>query len=290
MQHRAHTALRLVLLIASSAAHISGFQLFGVDLRPPSDVPTYGFNLLQSFPHDPLAFTQGLYFEPSGTLIESTGLYGGRSSVRRVELETGRVLQSETLPDHWFGEGLTVHGDTAIQLLWQNRLILQRDAESFELLRTLPLPDGIREGWGATTDGEGLLYVSDGTSMLHVLSPETLQPLRSVPVTAGGRPLRYLNELQWVRGEIWANIFYDDRLAVIDPVSGRVRCFIDLEPILSREERRRYNSEEVLNGMAYDEQSDRFFVTGKCWHKLYEIEVLDPDGGSLFGGAACSNG
>jgi glutaminyl-peptide cyclotransferase len=239
--------------------------------------PTYSFNVLKSFPHDPSAFTQGLYFEPGGTLIESTGLYGS-SSIRRVDIETGQVQQIERLPHDWFGEGLTVFGDKCVQLLWREGLMILRDPQSFEIRRTLPLPRGIREGWGATTDGAGSIYVSDGTSSLHVLSADTLEVVRTVKVRAGGRELRYVNELQWVRGEVWANIYGDDRLAAIDPQSGEVRCFVDLEPILSPEERWRCHAEAVLNGLAYDAEQDRLFVTGKLWPKLYEIEVLAPDG------------
>lgn len=259
-------------------ASLACLGLSWASIFPPSKTPpTYGFSLLKAFPHDPSAFTQGLYFEPSGTLIESTGLYGA-SSIRRVDIETGRVLQCEELPREWFGEGLTVHGDTCFQLLWREGLILERDAQSFALRGTRPLPRGIREGWGATADGEGNIYVSDGTSTLHVLSADSLEVIRVVTVTAGRRELWYVNELQWVRGVLWANVYHDDRLAAIDPSSGEVRCFVDLEPILSKQERRQCDVEDVLNGIAYDEHTNRFFVTGKCWPKLYEIEVLAPGG------------
>lgn len=213
-------------------------------LFPRPRPPVFGFRLLQTFPHDPSAFTQGLYFEPEGTLVESTGLYG-RSSIRRVDLESGRVLRSEQLPSEWFGEGVTAHGDTFIQLLWREGLILERDAKTFALLRSYPLPHGIREGWGATTDGKGTLYVSDGTSTLHALSLDSMKPMRRVMVQAGGRQVRFVNELQWVQGEIWANIYGMDLLAAIDPMSGQVRCFVDLESILSREERSKCDVEEV---------------------------------------------
>ncbi|KAL1515753.1 hypothetical protein AB1Y20_002369 [Prymnesium parvum] len=247
--------------------------LFG--LSPPP--PVYGFNLLNTYPHDPSAFTQGLCFERSGTLLESTGLYG-HSSARRVDLETGHILQHEALPSDWFGEGLTLCAGACFQLLWRERLVLERDPHSLRLHKAHPLPRAVREGWGVTSDGEGSLYVSDGTSSLHVLSPSSLEPIRTATVRAGGREVWYLNDLQWVHGEIWANIFREDLLAAINPTTGEVRYFVDLEPILSREERRKCDFEEVLNGIAYDEERDRLFVTGKCWPKLYEIEVLAPGG------------
>jgi len=241
--------------------------------------PTYTHRVLGTFTHDARAFTQGLYYEPErGTLIESTGLYG-QSSARRVELRSGRVLKRVPAEsDQWFGEGIApCDGGLALQLLWRERMCLVRDASSLALQATLPMPRTMREGWGLTHDGRGSLYASDGSDTLHVLSSnvkgDVLKVERTVRVTAGGKPLYYINDLQWIRGEIWANIFRQDRLAVIDPQSGAVRCFVDLSGLLLPSERRRLGYEEVLNGIAHDAKGDRLFVTGKCWPKLFEIEV-----------------
>ena len=243
--------------------------------------PTYRLKRVRAtFAHDTAAFTQGLYFEPDrGTLVESTGLYGA-SSIRRVDIRSGRVLESEPLPDAWFGEGVAPCGDgLALQLLWRERLCLVRDAATLALKHTLPLPRGMREGWGLTHDGAGALYASDGSATLHVLSShfsgDTLKVERTVRVTAGSRPLELINELQWIRGEIWANVFRQERIAVIDPHSGVVRCFVDCSGLLSAAEHSRLGFEEVLNGIAHDEARDRLYVTGKCWPKLFEVEVED---------------
>ena len=207
-------------------------------LVPPQEpLPTFSYTLLDTFPHDTASFTQGLHFEQkTGTLLESTGLYGD-SCVRRVDIPSGRPLCEGRLADHWFGEGLAVLGDTCFQLLWREGLCLLHSADELTLKRTVPLPRGMREGWGLTTAGEGTLYASDGTSTLHVLD-ENLEVTRTVSVRAGGRPLHYINDLQFVRGEIWANIWSEDRLAIIDAHTGEVRGFVDLSPLLTVAERR----------------------------------------------------
>lgn len=246
---------------------------FGRASREP---PTVGFRLLATYPHDSGAFTQGLYYEhPRGTLLESTGLYGS-STVRRVDFQTGRVRSSESLPDDWFGEGLTAQGDRCVQLLWKNGHGLVRDRETLKLRGTFPLPRSVREGWGLTHDGEGTFFVSDGTSQITCLDT-SFAPARTLTVRSGGRELRQLNELQWVRGELWANIWHDDRVAVINPTTGEVRCFIDLSDLLSPQERRQLHEEFVLNGLAFDEHAGRVFVTGKCWPWLFEIAVELPE-------------
>lgn len=151
----------------------------------------------------------------------------------------------DQLPRHWFGEGVTVHGDKCIQLLWREGLMLERDPQSFRIRRTLRLPQGIGEGWGLTSDGDATLFVSDGSSRLHALSSDTMEPIRTITVRAGGREVHRINELQWVRGEILANIYGEDFLAAIDPASGQVRYFVDLGSILSQDERGRLGVEEV---------------------------------------------
>ena len=158
-----------------------------------------------------------------------------------------------------------------MQLLWRERLCLIRSADDLELRRTAPLPSGMREGWGLTSDGSGLLYASDGTSRLHVLDAATLAVQRTLSVTFGGRPLHYLNDLQYVNGAIWANVWREDKIARIDPVSGEVTAFVDLTTLLTPAERARLGSEEVLNGIAYDEGRGELLVTGKCWPKCFRV-------------------
>ena len=192
---------------------------------------------------------------------------------RRVEIESGHALDEERLERRWFGEGLSVVGDVCYQLLWREGLCLIRCADTLALRRTAALPRGMLEGWGLTTDGAGLLYASDGSSTLHVLDAQTLEVTRRIPVSVGGRPLRNINDLQFVRGEIWANVWREDKLACIDPTSGDVRAFVDLSPLLTDEERSKLGMEECLNGLAYDEERDELFVTGKCWPKLFRLRV-----------------
>lgn len=236
----------------------------------------YPARVLESYPHDADAFTQGLHLEEDGTLIESTGLYG-ESTVRRVDVESGRLLHCERLPGAWFGEGVTVQAGRCIQLLWREGLLLVRDARTLKLRDTVALPSGISEGWGITGDGAGSLFVSDGSDILHELDAHSFRVNRRIAVHAAGRPLPNLNELQWVRGEVWANLWHEDRLAVIEPRSGAVRCFVDLRGLLTAEERRSLGrtpalqQEAVLNGLAYDEPTGRLLVTGKLWPRLFAI-------------------
>jgi len=204
----------------------------------------------------------------------------GQSSCRRVDIKTGRVLQLEHLDNRLFGEGITVHGDTCVQLLWREGLCLLRDAATLELRETVPLPRGMREGWGLTSDGAGTLYASDGSSTLFELDGTSLSVKRTVRVRvpndvddSSGRELAYINDLQWVDGVIWANIWRQDRLVAIDPRSGEVRGFVDLSNLLTADERMRLGYEEVLNGIAHDPENDCMYVTGKNWPKLFKIET-----------------
>ena len=257
--------------------------------------PTSDASVIRSYPHDERAFTQGLFFERGGTLIESTGIYG-ESSIRRVELESGRVLKRVALRDEWFGEGVTVQGGRCLQLLWREGLGLERHPRSFELQRTFPLPRGIVEGWGITCDGDGALYVSDGTSTVHVLEPRSLEVARTMRISDPARgEVRRINELQWIGGEIYANIWREERIAVIEPATGTVRRYIDLSKLLTPEERRSMLfgesgyvpiGEKVANGIAFDARRSKLYVTGKCWPRLFEIALPRPaesprEGGGL---------
>ncbi len=228
--------------------------------------PVYTYTVINTYPHDPAAFTQGLIFE-NGVLYESTGLYG-RSSLRKVDLETGTVLQIHELEPQFFGEGLTAFGDTLIQLTWQSNVGFVYDKQSFNLLREFSYPT---EGWGITHDGEQLI-MSDGTDRLFFLDPETFQITGHIYVTDAGRSVDRLNELEYIHGKIYANIWQTDLIARIDPHTGAVEGWIDLSGLLAEEYRQQ--PVDVLNGIAYDAEHDRFFVTGKLWPKLFEIKLI----------------
>jgi glutamine cyclotransferase len=221
--------------------------------------------IINTYPHDRQAFTQGLVLD-QGTLYEGTGLRG-RSSLRRVDLTTGRVLQVHALPAQFFGEGITVYGPHIIQLTWQSQVGFVYDKSNFTLIRQFTYPT---EGWGITHDGQRLI-MSDGTSMLYFLHPQTLSEIGQLHVRDDKGPVARLNELEYVQDSIYANLWQTDRIARIDPESGRVTAWIDLTGLLQREDR--IGQVDVLNGIAYDADRDRLFVTGKLWPKLFEIQI-----------------
>ncbi len=226
----------------------------------------FTYQIVNAYPHDRNAFTQGLVFE-GGVLYEGTGRHG-YSSLRRVELKSGRVLQIHELPNRFFGEGITVLGERIIQLTWRSGVGFVYDKSSFELLEEFRYPT---EGWGLTHDGQRLI-MSDGTSALHFLDPETFEEVGRIEVRDGDEPVTRLNELEYVRGEIYANVWQTDRIARIAPDTGEVMGWIELAGLLSAEDRAQ--PVDVLNGIAYDAANDRLFVTGKLWPRLFEIELL----------------
>jgi len=232
----------------------------------PEVIPTYTYRIIQTFPHDPTAYVQGLVFQ-DGMFYEGTGLHG-ESTLRRVEPETGTVLQLHVLPPELFGEGITIWRDRIIQLTWREYLGLVYDKESFELLDTFRYPV---EGWGITHDGTKLI-MSDGTSTLHFWDPETFEEVGQVEVIGEAGPVTWLNELEYVEGLVYANVWQTDLIAMIDPRTGQVTGWIDLAGILGSEVP--IGSGSVLNGIAYDEQDRRLFVTGKMWPRLFEIELV----------------
>jgi len=233
---------------------------------PPTDqMPTFTYQIVRTFPHDPNAFTQGLQYL-DGVLYEGTGL-NGRSSIRKVRLETAEVLQRRDVPPEYFGEGISVWKNDLIELTWQTHVAFVYDKATFEPKKRFSYPG---EGWGLTHDGTNLI-MSDGTNELRVLDPVTFAEKRRIRVTASGAPLRNLNELEFVKGEIFANIWQTDFVARIAPDSGRVTGYIDLRGLLTPSERAQT---DVLNGIAYDAEHDRLFVTGKLWPKLFEIKVV----------------
>jgi glutamine cyclotransferase len=224
------------------------------------------YRVLASYPHDPQAFTQGLVYL-DGFLYEGTGLYG-QSSLRVVELETGKVLQLQLLPDRFFGEGIAIVGQRIYQLTWKAKTGLIYDLETLEQTGEFRYST---EGWGLTQDGTYLI-MSDGTATLHYLDPADLSEVRQVTVRDVGQPVMRLNELEVIRGEIWANVWQTNRIARIDPQDGTVVGWIDLSGLLSPSDITA--PVDVLNGIAYDDAGDRIFVTGKLWPKLFQIEVV----------------
>jgi glutamine cyclotransferase len=225
----------------------------------------HAFKVVRSYPHDRQAFTQGLEFV-DGALYESTGL-NGRSGIRKVNLETGVVLQVQPLDAAYFGEGITVWKNRIVQLTWQSGLGFVYDRQTFQQQRTFRYTG---EGWGLTHDGTRLL-MSDGTAALRFIDPETLRQVGSLTVKDGGRSVDKLNELEFVKGEIYANVWQSERVAVISPSTGRVTAWIDLQGLLDPRERA---GVDVLNGIAYDAKGDRLFVTGKLWPRIFEIQVV----------------
>ena len=229
-------------------------------------VPVVGYRIVNTYPHDPRAFTQGLVFADDA-LYEGTGLRGP-SSLRKVDLKTGNILQVRQLPARFFGEGITIYGNRVIQLTWRARVGFVYDRQTFQLLHTFNYPT---EGWGITHDGRSLI-MSDGTSTLYLLDPQTFQEVDRLEVHTRDGPVSRLNELEYVQGEIYANVWKTDRIARISPQTGEVLGWIDLEGLLKPEDR--YRRIDVLNGIAYDVKNDRLFVSGKLWPKLFEIELV----------------
>lgn len=235
---------------------------------PAAGAPVYGYRVVRVYPHDPQAFTQGLIFR-DGFLFESIGL-NGHSSLRKVRLETGEVVQAHDLDAQHFAEGLTDWGGRLIQLTWQSGVGFLYDMATFKTTGTFAYAG---EGWGLTHDGDRLI-LSDGSPILRFLDPATLRETGRVTVRDNGGPVYRLNELEFVRGEIYANVWHTDRIARISPQSGEVTGWIDLQGLLPEADRT--SPEAVLNGIAYDAGGDRLFVTGKLWPKLFEVRVPGP--------------
>jgi glutaminyl-peptide cyclotransferase len=229
-------------------------------------VPVYTYQVTHVYPHDPTAFTQGLIFK-DGLLWESTGL-NGRSTLRKVELETGRVLKKLDVPQQYFAEGLTVFRGRVYQLTWQAQKGFIYDPETFRPLGEFAYTG---EGWGLTHDEQSLI-MSDGTNRIRFLDPVTFAVKRTISVVDEGQPLNELNELEYVKGEIYANIWQTDRIVRVEPQTGKILGWIDLTGLLPAADRTA--TTDVLNGIAYDEASGRLFVTGKLWPKLFEIKLV----------------
>jgi glutaminyl-peptide cyclotransferase len=231
-----------------------------------SQTPEYGYQVVHVYPHDRKAFTQGLEFR-AGFLYEGTGL-NGQSTLRKVKLETGEVMQQVSVDAQYFGEGITVFNQQILELTWRSAIGFVYEQNSMRRLRSFNYSG---EGWGLANDGSEI-YMSDGTPQIRVWDPVTLQEKRRVTVRNGGKPVTYLNELECVRGEIYANVWQTDRVARISPKDGRVLGWVNLSGLLSAADRT--DNTDVLNGIAYDILGDRLFVTGKFWPKLFEIKLV----------------
>jgi glutamine cyclotransferase len=247
---------------------VAALTLLGCDTATPAKIPEYTYEIVHTYPHDPEAFTEGLLFL-NGFLYESTGI-AGSSTIRKVRLETGEILQQRALAEAYFGEGIVNWHDTLVQLTWRSQVGFMYDLGTFA-------PKGqfsySGEGWALTQDGKRII-MDDGTPQIRFLDPETLRETGHITVTADGRPLNHLNELEWVKGELYANVWQTDRIARIDPSTGRVVGWIDCTGLLSPSDRAT-RTVDVLNGIAYDPKADRLFITGKYWPKLFEIKLLN---------------
>ncbi|XHH10046.1 MAG: glutaminyl-peptide cyclotransferase [Candidatus Bathyarchaeia archaeon] len=229
-------------------------------------VPVYNYSIVHTYPHDSSAFTQGLDIDEGGKMFESTGL-NGASSLRRVNLADGQIMQQYNLPYEYFGEGIAVVEDKIVQLTWQNRIGFVYDKETFELLGNFSYNT---EGWGLTYDGNRLI-MSDGSSTLYFLDANTYQTIGSINVHDGNGPVEQLNELEYINDTIYANIWKSSKIAVINPTSGQVEAYIDLADTAQHFTAKDPNA--VLNGIAYNSQTNQLFVTGKYWSSLYEIQL-----------------
>ena len=246
---------------------VRGAALLFVVSAFAQQVPEYSYKIVHVYPHDRLAFTQGLEYR-NGFLYEGTGLEG-MSMLRKEDLETGKVVQAVSLEDQYFGEGITVLNNRIYELTWQSHLGYVYDQGTFKLLKTFQYPG---EGWGLTNDGSQI-YMSDGTADIRCWDSETLRETRRFTVHDGAKAVLNLNELEWIKGEIYANVWQTDRIARVSPKDGKVVGWINLAGLLTEEDRR--HGADVLNGIAYDAAGDRLFVTGKNWPKLFEIKLVD---------------
>jgi glutamine cyclotransferase len=253
--------LAAIGIAAAAAVGLAAWAQIGGHRAPEVS----GFKVIAVYPHDPRAFTQGLVIR-NGRLYEGTGQYGA-STLRRVDLATGNVEKSRSLTEEYFGEGIAVLGNKIYQLTWKNGAAFVYDLDSFNLEKTFRYTG---EGWGLTDDGEHLI-MSDGSATIRFIDPQTFATVREIAVHDGDKPVDRLNELEFVNGEIWSNVWYDDRIARISPADGAVVGWIDLASLYPQSAR---GSEAVLNGIAYDTAAKKLYVTGKNWPQLYQIELV----------------
>lgn len=229
------------------------------------NAPVYGYSIINIYPHDKAAYTQGLVYDGQ-YLYESTGLYGS-STVRQVELETGRVLKLYRMPDRYFGEGLTIWKNQLVQLTWKSMIGFVYNKSDFEQIGDFYYD---REGWGITNDSRHLI-MSDGSDTLYFINPNTFSDEGTIKVKDSGKPVYQLNELEFINGEIFSNIYFNNRIAIISPETGAITAWIDLQGLADRE--KNSSKIDVLNGIAYNAKKNTLLVTGKFWPELFEIEI-----------------
>lgn len=256
-----------VMLTAFYSGKQMGTLSFTYTVKPKNEPKLFTYRIVKEYPHLTDAYTQGLYFE-NGFLYEGTGEYG-KSSLRKVELETGKVLKSIDLDSKYFGEGICLFNERIYQLTWTSRIGFIYNAETFEKVGEF---NYTTEGWGITTDGTHLI-MSDGSANLYFINPSNMSVVNQIEAWSYAGSVAYLNELEYINGEIWANIYGDNSIARINPETGEVTGLINLQGILKQTDYTRET--DVLNGIAYDEQNKRIFVTGKRWPKLFEIKVVE---------------
>jgi glutaminyl-peptide cyclotransferase len=261
---RSGSRMRWLLPIATAAVVAVGLAAWA-QLGARRAPETTGFKVVAVYPHDPRAFTQGLVIR-GGRLYEGTGQYGA-STLRRVDLATGNVEKLRSLTQEYFGEGIAVLGNKIYQITWKSGAAFVYDLDSFAVEKTFQYTG---EGWGLTDDGEHLI-MSDGTATIRFIDPQTFKTVRTIAVHDGDKSIDRLNELEFVNGEIWSNVWYDDRIARISPADGAILGWIDLSTLYPQSAR---GSEAVLNGIAYDTAAKKLYVTGKNWPQLYQIELV----------------
>lgn len=263
MRRRLSYAGLVAIVVLAAVSAVPGQSSSPESRKHPQE---YTFEVVAQYPHDPTAFTQGFTFY-GGSFYEGTGRQG-QSSLRRVEPKTGRILRKVALSPEFFGEGIAIVGNEVIQLTWLSHTGFVYDLKDFRELRTFKYPG---EGWGLTTDGRDL-FMSDGSAEIRVLDGSTFSEKRRIKVRDQGKPIDQLNEVEFVEGEIFANVWHSDRIARISPRTGEVLGWIDLTGLLGPFYQRQ--AEAVLNGIAYDRETKRLFVTGKLWPKIFEIRVV----------------
>jgi len=255
--------LVIVVIIVLSASILVIFNSNNASAK--STATHYTYSIVNTYPHDTSAFTEGLVYS-DGFLYESTGL-NGASSLRRVDLTTGNVLQEIMLPDQYFGEGIAIVNNTIIQLTWQSHIGFIYDKTTFAVLGNFTYPT---QGWGLTFDGKNLI-MSDGTDHLYFLNPTTFQQTGQIQVHDGNTPVVNINSLDYINGEVYANIWLTNSIAIINPETGQVKAWIDLTGL---PDENNSNPNAVLNGIAYDQQNNRLFVAGKDWPNIYQIKLI----------------
>jgi glutamine cyclotransferase len=268
--------MKMILNMSRSFLTIAAlaFALIGPSLGPiaysQDSITRYGYEIVNTYPHNINSFTQGLIYH-EGFLFEGTGEHG-KSSLSKINVEDGEVLMSTPLSRRYFGEGVEIVGDKVFQLTWQGNIVFVYDKNSLESIGS---HYNATEGWGLAYDGEDLI-LSDGTATLQFMDAETFAPKRKVAVTLNGNPINYLNELEYINGEVWANVWQTDFIVRIDPATGVVNSFIDLAGLSEKTSLGGDVNGAVLNGIAWDASGQRLFVTGKNWSNLFEITLVEP--------------